>query len=292
MKGKQINRAAIRGGLWFGIYEVLYRTGLFLACLIAPFNDKLKRSLKGRKGGVDSWDITGSDNNPTVLIHAASYGEFEGVIPLIEGLIGSGKCSVAVSFSSPSVEEKINSYEGITARGYLPHDLLYEQLRLLGRIEPAVVLITKHDIWPNLIRAAKALDIPVIIINGNFHYRTKRLLHIIRSFHRSFMKHIKAVWTVSEADSVRVEPLLSGVTELRALGDTRFDRVRQRADLGKMRFAELKAALQPGPVFVAGSTWQQGEKLCWDAFLSIVNDYPDAKLVIVPHEPTEEALGR
>ncbi|MCF7809392.1 hypothetical protein K9N50_00235 [bacterium] len=292
MKQNSINQSVIRGGLWFNLYDVVYRIGLFLAILTSFFNNKLKKSLQGRKGGVDNWIIGKTDDRPTILIHAASYGEFEGVIPLIELLSDSGKCQVAVSFSSPSAEKTVSSTKGIIARGYLPHDLLYEQLRLLERLNPSVVLVSKHDFWPNLIRAAKALDIPVIIINGNFHIRTKRLLPVIRSFHRSFMKYIKAVWTVSEADSVRVERILSGVTELRALGDTRFDRVRQRAEQGKKRFSELKKALQSEHVLIAGSVWQPDEKICWDAYKSIVKDFSDVKLVIVPHEPTEEALRR
>jgi 3-deoxy-D-manno-octulosonic-acid transferase len=292
LKHININQRVIRGSLWFNIYDALYRIGLLFAHILSLFNDKLKKSLEGSKGGVDNWDIGETDDRPIVLIHAASYGEFEGVIPLIEGLNYSGKCQVAVSFSSPSAEKTVSNTKGIIARGYLPRDLLYEQLKLLGRLEPSVILITKHDFWPNMIRAAKALDIPVIIINGNFHSGTKRLLPIVRSFHRSFMKHIKAVWTVSEADALRIEPLLSGVTELSALGDTRFDRVRQRAVQGKKRFSELKKALQSEHVFIAGSAWQPGERLCWDAFQSIVKDFPDAKLVIVPHEPTKEALRR
>lgn len=263
-----------------------------LARGFGPFNDKLNRSLKGHAAGVDGWIVGKPDELPVVLMHVASYGEFEGVLPLIESLNSSGKCKVAVSYSSPSAVNAVMAEEGIWASGYLPHDLVYQQLKLLARLEPSVILISKHDFWPNLIRAAKALSIPTLIINGNFHPRSKRNLPVIRSFHRAFMKHLEAVWTVSEADAERVEPLLSRATKLLVVGDTRYDRVRQRAEQGDKRFTGLRVALQPGPVFIAGSSWQPDEKICWEAFASIASDYPDARLIIVPHEPTHGALER
>jgi len=290
--GLHFSRSAIQGGFWYKVYDVVYAIAVLLARLIALFNRKLSRALKGKRGGVDGWLIGEADERKCVLLHVASYGEFEGVIPLIERLQDSGGIRVAVSYSSPSAEKTVNSLPGIWARGYLPHDFLYRQLRFLTRIAPSVVLISKHDFWPNMLRAAKALTIPAILINANFHPGSRRTLPIVRSFHRTFMKNLTAIWTVSKADAERVEPLLSVGTKLLAVGDTRYDRVRQRADAGRKRFSELKEALSPGPVFIAGSSWQPGEKICWAAFASIVRDRPDAKLIVVPHEPTKGALER
>ena len=216
--------------------------GLMLAHVVALFNDKLGAALRGHRRGLDNWQIGRVDERHCVLIHVASYGEFEGVIPLIELLNKEGKYRIAVSFSSPSAQKSINATEGIWARGYIPVDSFYRQLEFLARLDPNVLLISKHDFWPNNLRAAKTLGIPAILINGNFHPGSRRTFPIVRSFNRSFMKHLHAVWTVSEADARRVEPLLSSGTELQAVGDTRYDRVRHRADSGRERFGELKQA--------------------------------------------------
>jgi len=290
--GLHFSRSAIQGGFWYKAYDVVYAIAVLMARLIALFNRKLSRALKGKQGGVGGWQIGAVDERKCVLLHVASYGEFEGIIPLIERLQNTGKFRIAVSYSSPSAEKTVNALPGIWARGYLPYDFLHRQLRFLARIAPAAVLISKHDFWPNMLRAAKALAIPAILINANFHPGSRRTLPIVRSFHRTFMKNLTAIWTVSKADAERIEPLLSVRTKLLAVGDTRYDRVRQRANAGRERFSELKEALKPGPVFIAGSSWQPGEKICWAAFASIVRDRPDAKLIVVPHEPTVEALER
>lgn len=289
---RRFDRSGIPRGFWSAVYNVSLPFGLLLAHVVALFNVKLKAALRGHRRGLDDWQIAHADERRCVLIHVASYGEFEGVIPLIELLNKEGRYRVAVSFSSPSAEKSIKAAEGIWARGYIPVDSFYRQLEFLARLDPAILLISKHDFWPNNLRAAKTLGIPAILINGNFHPGSRRTFPIVRSFNRSFMKHLHAVWTVSEADARRVEPLLSRGTELQAVGDTRYDRVRHRADSGRERFGELKQALLPGPVIVVGSSWQPDEKICWDAFDEIHRLNGDARLVVVPHEPTPEALER
>ncbi len=270
---------------------VLPLAGLLLR-IVALFNPRLKRALDGRKGGVNSWRIKSGNNRPVVLIHASSRGELEGAIPLIETLSESNKVQIALSYSSPSAEKLAGSLSTVWTHGYMPFDYLRDQVTFLGRLEPSVLLIFKHDFWPNTIRAADALGIPVILVNANFHTKSKRNLPIVRSFNRRFMKSIKAIWTVSEQDADRVEPLLSIGTELEALGDTRYDRVRQRASEGAVKFNVLKRALGSEHVIVLGSSWLPGELIFWEAYNNIKKDYSNAKIVIAPHEPTEEALQR
>ena len=288
----QFSRRSLQGGFCYKLYDIVYAWVVLLANLIAPFHGKLREALKGKRKGVDGWEIGARDNRRCIMLHAASFGEFEGITPLIENLNDNDELKVAVSFSSPSAQKKVQATPGIWANGFLPYDFLYHQIRLLGELSPSVVLIAKHDFWPNTIRAAKVLNIPVILINANFHSGSRRNLPIVRWFHRAFMKQITAIWTVSKADSRRVEPLLSVRTRLEAIGDTRYDRVRQRADRGKTRFKDLQKALQPGPILIVGSSWQPGEIICYSAVSRFLWNNPGTKLVVVPHEPDSEAIDR
>ncbi len=260
------------------------------ARLIGLRNTKVRAAVDGRSAGIRSWVIGASDERRVALIHVASAGEFEGARPLIDRLIATGQARVAVSFSSPSALPVVESAKGLWAWGYLPMDLLPDQLRLLAALDPAVILIFKHDFWPNMIRAAAALRIPIGLINANFHARSRRSSFISASFHRSFMRYLDFVWTVSEADSERVRPLLTSRTELVAGGDTRYDRVLQRAEAGRRDFISLREALAASRVIVGGSTWPPDEEIIWSAFAELRRDYPDLKLLLVPHEPTAAAL--
>ncbi len=292
---EKVNRynlhADFGGGLWT-LYDAIAASGIGIAKFAGLFHKKLGTAIRGRSGGVNRWKIQMMDRRPSVLIHAASRGEFEAIIPLIEGLLKRSNCRVAVSFSSPSVEKVVFNYPELWACGYLPFDQLGLQLRFLSRLEPTVILVAKHDIWPNMIRAAAMLQIPYIIINANFHSRTKRRLPFVSSFNRQFFSLVSEIWTISETDATRVKPLLSESVSLKVVGDTRYDRTLMRIEQGKQKFASLKAALGRGPVIVAGSTWPPEEKLIFPAFASLKQNHQCVKLVIAPHELTEESLLR
>lgn len=283
---------AADGGGWFLIYDALVAVGGFALKCVAPFHRKLRAALEGRRGGVNSWKTSPFDDRPSILIHVASRGEYEAVCPLLDRLAESGSHRLALSFSSPSVEKPVMKRDDLWAAGYLPLDYFGEQIRLLTRLEPSLILISKHDFWPNMIRAAASLSIPVILINANFHSGTKRTLPVARSFNRSFMKRLEAVWTVSEEDARRVRPLLSTETDLSPLGDSRYDQGLIRAAGGRDQFAGLKESLGAGPVVVAGSTWPPEEKLIWPSFAALRKRAPGAKLVIAPHELGDEAFER
>jgi len=288
----RFNRRNMSGGFWFKLYDAFVPIASIIAHIVALRNKKLRLSLYGRKGGVKKWTIGQDDELPAVLIHVASAGEYEGALPLIDRLLESGQSRVAVSYSSPSAQSAIESTSGLWAHGFSPMDYLTDQLKLLVRLEPSVILIFKHDFWPNMIRAADVLKIPIGIINANFHAKSRRNLPLVRGFHRAFLKKLTFIWTVSEADSKRIEPLLSSRTELIAVGDTRYDRVLQCAKQGRERFKALKEALGDKSVIIAGSTWQPGERIVWQAYAILRKRYLGLKLVIAPHEPTDEALQR
>ena len=258
----RFNREALRGGFWLTLYDAVLPLVHMMAIIVSWFNPRLKRALEGRKppplvppysaGGKPKGKL---DERVVVLIHASSRGELEGALPLIEKLSESGKIKIALSYSSPSAEKLAGSIKAVWAHGYMPLDYLQKQITFLGRIEPSVVLIFKHDFWPNTLRAADAFGIPVILVNANFHSKTKRTLPIVRSFNRRFMRSIAAIWTVSDRDFERIEPLLSIGTKLEAVGDTRYDRVRQRAVEGMSLFKPLKEALCSSHVIILGSSW-------------------------------------
>jgi len=278
--------------VWFGLYSLFLPAAYLVVKAISLFHAKLRESLKGRRGGLAQWRISQNDDRPGVLIHVASRGEFEGARPLIDRLAEAGNIKICVSYSSPSARKAVESTLSISCGGYLPLDFYTNQLELLRRLSPRVVAVFKHDFWPNMIRAAGDLGIPVVIANGNFHPGSRRNLPMIGAFHRVFMRGIDAVWAISDDDAIRARRLLSSRTRVQVVGDTRYDRVRTLAVQGQSRFQALRQALGSDRTIVAGSTWPRCERICWQAFSELRRDFPGLKLVIAPHEPTTAALAR
>ena len=288
----RFNREKAAGGFWFRIYDALLPAAYVLAKCASMRNKKLREALRQRKGGADDWQINPSNDHPVVMIHVASAGEYEGARPLIDKLVKAGSVRLAVSYSSPSAAMLVRNTAGLWANGFSPADFLRNHLELFARLEPDVLVIFKHDFWPNMLRAASMLEIPTGLVNANFHSRTRRYSFPARGFHRQFMKNLDFIWTVGTADLERIKPLVSCQTELLVGGDTRYDRVLQRARDNKSRFEELKEALGPGPVLIAGSSWQPGENIAWQAYTRLREKHPRLKMVIAPHEPDNETVER
>jgi 3-deoxy-D-manno-octulosonic-acid transferase len=78
-------------------------------------------------------------------------------------------------------------------------------------------------------------------------------------------------------------------TEIITAGDTRFDQVCRRIDT---RTVKLPTALSGGSrsFLIAGSTWPRDEDMVIPGFRRLLDRFPEACLIIVPHEPTPERL--
>ncbi|HET6778723.1 MAG TPA: hypothetical protein VFH26_07520, partial [Gemmatimonadales bacterium] len=77
---------------------------------------------------------------------------------------------------------------------------------------------------------------------------------------------------------------------IQVLGDPRFDSVRDR--VGAVQDDEPLLRWGSGaPTLVAGSTWPADDAVLLQAFALLRQRRPDARLIVVPHEPTTEHLA-
>ena len=137
-----------------------------------PFSRKVRQGMIGRIGWrnrLRNWARTSSSEKPLWLFHAASVGELEAIRPVIDRIMKRGKERVAVTVFSPSAYRTKPNPPGLDLFCYLPFDSIGNQRFLLKTIKPQLLAISKHDVWPNLLLAARQLGIPAALINANFH---------------------------------------------------------------------------------------------------------------------------
>jgi 3-deoxy-D-manno-octulosonic-acid transferase len=75
-------------------------------------------------------------------------------------------------------------------------------------------------------------------------------------------------------------------------GDTRFDQVVFRAKEKPLAAILPEPATKWAQTIVAGSTWPEDEEIILPAYARFVRMQPGAKLLLVPHEPSEEHLHK
>ena len=286
------------------LWKTLYNTFVIPALTVgfyaaARFSPKISEGLAGRRSVFDSIEeqlSSARELNQTAWFHFTSVGEFEQAKPLIEAL--KDRVRIVLTYFSPSVHPNVARYPHHDAAIYLPLDTSRNAEHLFQIIKPSLLVFSKFDIWPNLVWHAAKHSVPVALIAGTLHPKSKRLDSFARPFFRNIHQHIAVHCVISEDDAQRFRLICPPSAQIEVTGDTRFDRVYQRAVAvnGDGEFFPGQSTLQR-PILIAGSTYLEDEEVVLEAYHRLrenASHDPDHNnlphLILVPHEPTAERI--
>ncbi|MCB1059665.1 MAG: hypothetical protein KDB65_05505 [Calditrichaeota bacterium] len=275
--------------LYNGIGYPVLSVGAHVAAVFSP---KLREGLRGRhllQGHVREFRLRNPDAR-VVLFHCASAGELEGVKPLAAACRARGYLP-CVTFFSPSALTVLGENE-FSFADYSPFDSRRAVREFLQALRPEAVMISKHDVWPNLVWQSGNLGVSVWLINGNFHEGSLKSWPLLRGIHRSIYSKLKGILTVSETDAQRARHIVGSECFVDAVGDSRFDRVWWRAQMGRAPFPELDTGLRNRAFVVCGSTHERDEEILLSSLNNIRKQHPSLQMLVVPHDPSDAALQR
>jgi len=222
--------------------------------------------------------------SPRILLHASSMGELEQILPLISILKRDLPSScIMVSCSSPSGYQHAVRQPVIDESLYAPVDTNRNVRKFLNRTQPDIVVINRYDVWPNFVKQASA-QCPIVLVNATCpSVADSPLLH---SWVREFYSMLTLITAVTARDAERLRNLTG--KEVVHLPDTRIDRVIEKMGISDSSIEPLRRT--SCITLVVGSSWQDDE----DVILATIDKIAETRLrlVIVPHEPTEQTLRR
>ena len=164
------------------------------------------------------------------------------------------------------------------AQCWLPYDTPGASRRFLRRWRPALGVLMETEIWPNLLHAAHAAAVPVVLANARLSGRSARLGERSSALLYPAVATLARVLAQTDDDAARLRA--AGAPDVRVLGNLKFDMTPDAALLARGR--RWRAALER-PVVLAAST-REGEELmllqAWTARAA-----PRPLLVIVPRHP-------
>jgi 3-deoxy-D-manno-octulosonic-acid transferase len=283
------------------------RPGLHAAALV---HEGARRAVQGRKESLtrfQEWsESEREDHRPLAWIHAPSVGEALMAQAIITEL-REARPDVQLAFThfSPSAE-RMASDVGADVWGYTPYDTRRPVRRVLAALRPTVIAFVRTEVWPVVTREAAKAGAGLVLVNAVLSEGSGRLRWLGRSFLEASYRRLGEVGAVSGAHADRYELLGVPPGRIRITGDARFDQVWRRiADRGLFELRGRPDAVERVPeelrpvwrtlddvgafTIVAGSTWEPDEKLLLPA-VSVLRRSRDLRLVIAPHEPTEDHL--
>ncbi len=288
-------------------YRLSVRLAEKAAPLAARFDKKLARGLDGRRGLTDrlvAWARAHRDaRRPLVWVHAPSVGEGLQAKPVLETLRAQQPdWQLAYTFFSPSAERLARTLP-VDVTDYLPLDRLREVEITLEALQPAALVFSKLDVWPELTLAAARRGVKLGLISATVAPHSSRLRWPTRGWAEPAYRALDRIGTISEDDGRRLLALGARPEAIAVTGDTRYDSVAERAerfDRTREPFARLAAATPPPApgsgaetpfTIVAGSTWPADEAVVLAAFADVRIQLPHARLILAPHEPNPDHLA-
>ena len=267
----------------------LYNFGMTLYAwivrLVAPRYPKARLWTDGRKALFERMRQAIDPEARIIWIHVASLGEFEQGRPIIEEIRKvRPEYKILLTFFSPSGYEIRKNYPGADYIFYLPIDTPRNAREFLDIAHPEIAIFIKYEFWLNLLAELKRRRIRTYIVSAIF----RRNSVFFRPYGGMWRQALEAFDTmfVQNEESKKLLATL-GFDNVLVAGDTRFDRVAAIARAAK-RIDLIDRFKGSERLFVAGSTWGPDEEL----LIRLMNDNPQIKFVIAPHEMDESRIER
>lgn len=267
------------------LYNICIAIYAALIRLVSPFNKKARLWCDGRKGMVERMRRVIGEESNVVWIHVASLGDFEQGRPLVDYVKERyPEYKILLTFFSPAGYEVRKNYPNADYVFYLPNDTRREVRRFLDVVRPKVVIFVKYEFWLNMLAELRKRKIRTYIASAIF----RRNSIFFNPFGGIWREALKTFNTLFVQDDRSKELLAEiGVENVVVAGDTRFDRVSAIAE--RVEKVDIIEQFKGGKrLFVAGSTWGPDE----DILLPLINENPNIKFVIAPHEMEESRIER
>lgn len=259
------------------LYNLLVLSASAVLRIVALFNSKIALFVNGRKETFSILLNSIAEEDRVIWIHAASLGEYEQGLPVIEKLKQYYPLhKIVLTFFSPSGFEVKKNSDAADVICYLPLDTKKNVEVFLKAVHPEMALFIKYEIWPNYLYALHKKNIPTLLLSALFNDD-----QIYFKWYGLFMRKALSKFSHFFVQNERSSELLNtiGFQNVTIAGDTRFDRVSEIvARDNSLDFMLLFK--QDKFCFVAGSTWPEDEKILIEC---INQNVLPVQFVIAPH---------
>ena len=282
--------------LLFVVYNVLVVPLLTSGYWVASFfNPKAKAGWDGRRGQFPKLAAVLAGLPPgdkRILFHCTSVGECEQALSIAQAIKDTRpQIATFFSFFSPFGYAFLKQHPAVDHKLYLPFDSWRSMNRFLALLAPDLVVISKFDVWPNLVWAAKKRGIPTVITSATLSSNSRRDKGLAGWLNARVYDCLDAVCAITEVDAARFCGLGLPRERVFVTGDTRFDQVRLRGERARAAGDVRLFKEQPALTIIGGSLWPTDERHFLPAAIAVLKKHPAVHLILVPHEPREAHLA-
>ena len=224
-----------------------------------------------------------------IWVHAVSVGESIAAAPMIRALLERyPQLPITLTCMTPTGSERIQALfagEPRIQHCYLPYDLPWAAARFLNRVQPKLAVIMETELWPNHIHQCAKRGIPVALANARLSARSAKGYGRFARLTRPMLAEMSLIAVQTETEAERFRQLGARPECVEVTGSIKFDLSINPQLLADARELREQWQAQARPVWIAASTHEGEDEIVLAAHRRLLNQYPNALLILVPRHP-------
>jgi len=234
--------------------------------------------------------LTGAEPLAPIWIHAVSVGEVLAAKSLVDALKGWDPARQLFLSTTTETGQRL-ARERVAADRvfYFPFDWIVPVRWTLRGIRPAIVIVMETEIWPNFLREARRMGIPVVFANarisGRSFERFRRWQFLVGPFFAQALQDAELFLAQTSDDADRLREMGAGEERVEVIGNLKFDAEPPAVGpFGKWLEGEILGQ-ERWPILVAGSVVEGEEGPVLAAYDLAQRKWNHALLVLAPRKP-------
>ncbi|MGQ9370382.1 3-deoxy-D-manno-octulosonic acid transferase [Azospirillum sp. ST 5-10] len=222
-------------------------------------------------------------DGPLVWVHAASVGEANSVLVLVERLLADcpGAHVLMTTGTVSSADLMARRLPPRAFHQYVPVDLPAAVDRFLDHWRPDLALWIESEIWPNLLHGIRRRAIPAALVNARLSARSYARWRWLPRVSTDLLSTFRIALAQTETDAERLRAL--GAPAVSCVGNLKFSAAPPPADPAAL--AALAAAVAGRPVWLMASTHAGEEEIAAGVHAAWADRLPGLLTVVAPRHP-------
>jgi len=220
---------------------------------------------------------------PLVWVHAASVGEMNAVLPVIDA-ISAARPDITVLLTTTTLTSAALAQKRLPPQAihqFVPLDTPGYAARFIAHWQPDVAIFTESEIWPSLILATAAHKIPLLLVNGRMSPRSYQRWKRLPGMAEPLFGQFQVILAQNEKLARWFRDV--GGRVVMPVGNLKADAPPLPVDAAAL--VQLQSQLSARPCLLAASTHEGEEAIIAQAHRLLVQSLPGFCTLIAPRHP-------
>ena len=165
------------------------------------------------------------DGDESIWIHAVSVGEVLTARALLQ-VLRERYPRLRIFLSTTTItghQVARNNLQYVDEVFYFPFDFAFIVRRTLRLVRPRIFIMMETELWPNLLRAARAAGVKTLLVNGRISSRSYPRYRFARPFFTHVLANVDRFCMQSEESARRIVDIGADPARVTVTGSLKFD---------------------------------------------------------------------